>query len=178
MAKTMKRIVITAIILILLAAIACCGVAFCSSGTVFENARTAAINNVINTTGIKDTIDASLRSKASELAAQYGIPEQLLDGGIDMLSIQDWEVVNTPTDATVDKTVELDYEGSPIQITTYDDPSIISVKGEGQLNTYGQTITFSVPESAQGIPKLLPYLDAAEEIGAAELVQKLIAARR
>ena len=174
MAKTMRRIVIVAILLILIAGAACVALFTCSAGTPLEGARTATLNTVIEQTGVKDRIKTALADKASDIAAEYGVPEELLDAGIDMLAIEDWKVTELPADATVAKTVEMDVGGSPVQVTTYDDKSIVSLRGEGKLNTYGQTITFEVPESAQGLADLLPYLDAAEEIGVAELIGNLM----
>ena len=174
MAKTMRRIVIAAILLILIAGAACVALFTCSAGTPLEGARTATLNTVIEQTGVKDRMKAELNSKASEIADQYGVPAELLNAGIDMLDIESWKVVDTPTNATVKKTVEMDVSGSPVQITTYDDDSILSIRGEGKLNTYGQTITFEIPESAQSVASLLPYLDTAEEIDAADLIGSLI----
>ena len=173
-AKTMKRIVIAAILLIVIAAAACIALVTCSTGTPLESARSSVLNTVIDTSGVKDRIEAGLKNRASSLAEEYGIPEEILDAGIDMLAIDKWKVTNAPSDAQVKKTVEIDLDGSPVQITTYDDDSIVSIKGEGKLNTFGQTITFEVPESAQGLANLLPYYDAAEEVGALDAINSLI----
>lgn len=154
MIKTMRRIVIAAILLIALAAGACLALYNCSAGTPLEGARTQALNVALEQSGIKDTIESKLRENASSLAEEYGIPSGLVDMGIDELAIQDWKIANTPTSEPTG-TIHLTYEGSPIELTTYEDPSVLSIKGEGKLNTYGQKITFSVPESVQGLSSLL-----------------------
>lgn len=174
MAKSMRRIVIVAILLIALAGAACFAVLICSTDTPFEGARTATLNTIIDNTGVKDRVKTALSNKASDVAEKYGVPEELVDAGMDMLAIEDWKVTETPANAAVEKTVEMDVGGSPVQITTYDDKSIVSLKGEGKLNTFGQTITFKIPESAQGIADLLPYLDATEDVEAADLISRLI----
>ena len=170
MAKTMRRIVITAILLIALAGVAVAGVYLYSSGTAIEGVRTNLLNSAIEQFGLKDQIEGNLRQRATSLAEEYGLPSDLFDGVIDSLAIDQWKVVDTPTDTASTKTVELDVEGSPIQVTLYDDPSYISIRGEGTINTFGQTITLEVPESAQSITGLLPYYDAAEEIGILDLI--------
>lgn len=174
MAKTMRRIVIVAILLIALAGIACFALLNCSAGTPLESARTATLNTIIDQTGVKDRIKTELANKAGDIASEYGVPEEILDAGIDMLAIDDWKVVDTPSKAKVDKTVEMDVGESVVQVTTYDDDSIVSIKGDGKLNTFGQTITFEVPESARGAANLLSYIDAAEELGVDTLIGNLI----
>ena len=173
MAKTMRRVVITAILLIALAGAAVAAVFFFGTGTSFEGARTGMINTAIDQLGIKSKLEDSLRQRAANLAEKYGLPSNLFDGVIDELAIKDWKAVDTPTDAKVTKTVEVDVEGSPLQVTLYDDPSFLSIQGSGKINTFGQTITLKVPESAQGIAKILPYYDAAEEAGILDLVESL-----
>ena len=170
MAKTMRRIVIASIVLIALAAAACLAVYSCSVGTPLEGVRTSALNTLIDQAGVKDKIKSELETRAEETAEQYGIPVELLDAGIDMLAIEDWKVVDTPTDKGVNKTVEVDVGGNPVQVTLYDDPSLVSVKGDGAINTFGQMVTFEIPESAQTAVSMLPYIDAAEELDAASLL--------
>lgn len=164
MAKTMRRIVIVAVLLIALAAAACFAVYKCSAGTPLEGVRTSALNTLIDQTGIKDKIKSELDRRSQSVAEEYGIPAELAEAGVEMLAIDDWKVVDTPADTEVAKTVELDVKGSPIQVTLYEDPSVVSIRGDGEINTLGQSITFEIPESAQAAVGLLPYIDAAEEI--------------
>ena len=173
MRKTMKRIVVTAIVLILLAGIACVAVMASNPNSPLHNARITALNTVIDATGIKDHLRGELETRAKAAAEEYGIPQEVIDEGIDMLAIEDWRVVDNPDSTTINKTVEMDINGSLLQVTTYDDESVISIKGEGNINTFGQTISFSVPESARGLSNLLPYIEAAEELGIPELADSL-----
>ena len=173
MAKTMRNIVIVAILLIALAAAACFALFTCSAGTPLEGARTSALNTIIDKSGVKDKVKEHLATRSQDLADQYGIPHEVVDMGVDMLAIDDWKVVDTPTDSKVKETVEFDVQGSPVQVTLYDDPSVVSLKGNGEINTFGQDITFSIPESAQTAVGILPYIDAAEDIDLPTLLGSL-----
>lgn len=159
-----------AILLIALAAAACFALYNCSAGTPFESVRTSALNTVIDQSGVKEKIKNQLDQKASSLAERYGLPAELADTGVDMLEVDKWKVVDTPDESTVKKTVEFDIKGSPVQVTLYDDPSVISVEGNGEINTYGQKISFEVPASAQAVVGMLPYADSSEEVDAASMV--------
>lgn len=168
-AKTMRRIVLVAILLIALAAAACAALFVFSSGTALEGARTSALNAIIDTTGVKECIDTELRARASEVADEYGIPRQILDAAVDTLDVKDWQVVNTPEKAAAQEPHEFEVSDSKVEVTTYeDDPSLVTVKSDGQVSTFGQSITFQVPESAQTYTELLPYLAAADEAGLLE----------
>ena len=164
MAKTMRRIVITALVLILLAGVACFALFTFGVGTPVEGVRTTALNTFIDKAGIKEAIKTSLSEQVGKVAEDYNIPEEITSAGIDLLAIDDWKVVDTPSSDSIKKTVEFDVDGSPVQVTLYDDPSLVSVRGYGKINTLGTTVTFEVPECAQTPVSLLPYADAAEEL--------------
>lgn len=158
MAKIMRRIIIVAILLIALAAAAVFALYNCSAGTPFEGLRTAALNTAIDQAGIKDRVKSALNDKATEIAESYGLPAELATAGVNALAIDEWKVVDTPTDANETNTFTFYAEGSDVRVTLYDDPSVVSIRGtDGKLNTYGQAITFQVPETVQNVSELISY---------------------
>lgn len=167
MAKTMRNIVITCILLIVLAGAACALVVTggCSAtannplaALLPANVQTDATNALIDASGIKDHIETELRSRADEIAEQTGIPVSVLDYGIDTLDIQNWEATEKPTadEATATGTYSFDADGTPVDITTYDDTSVVTV------SAYGQELTLAVPESAQQYVYLIPLAEALQ----------------
>ena len=172
MAKTMRNIVITCILLIVLAV---CASAIVMSGgcsttgdnplarilageNPFQSARTDAINTLIDVSGVKDRIESELQARAEELSEETGLPLPILEYGIETLAIQDWEATEKPTEdqASETGTYSVVADGTPLDITAYDDPSYITV------TVYGQEITLAVPESAQPYVYLLPLLEFVE----------------
>ena len=173
MGKVIRRIFLVIILVALLVAGGAFALFSCSASTPLESARTSALNSAIEALDLKGQIDAKLRARAQELADEYGLPSQLLDGGVDMLAIDEWEVVNTPTDNEVKNVVDLQLDGTDLTVTTYEQPDVISVESSGNINTFGQTITFSVPESAQGISNVLELYADADEAGLLDLIGAL-----
>lgn len=173
MARTMRRIVLIAILLIALAGAACFALYNCSAGTPFEGVRTSALNMIIDQSGMKEKVKSELNQKANSLAERYGLPAELANFGVDMLEIEKWKVVDTPNENTAKNTVEFDVKGSPVQVTFYEDPSVISVKSEGKINTYGQKVSFEIPASAQAVVSVFPYANAAEGIDEASIAEGL-----
>ena len=162
MAKTMRNVVITAILLIAAAGVACamvltggCSKAFSFLGGAnpFADAQAAATNAVIDQSGIKDRIENELHAQAQQIADDYGIPIEVLNAGIDDLAIQDWKAVEKPEGVTETGRYEVNADGTAIGITTYNDSSIVGV------NAYGLETTLSVPESAQPYASLIPLLE-------------------
>ena len=170
-AKTMRRIVLVGILFIVLAAAACGALYMFSSGTALESARTQVLNTVIDRAGIKARIETELRDRGSALAEEYGIPQQIIDSAIDTLDVPNWEIVNTPDSSSENDRYGFDVADSQVQITTYDDPAVISVKSDGKVNTFGQSISFKVPESAQAYTDLLPIIGAVDEAGLLEALE-------
>lgn len=168
MASTMKRVVIIAIVLIVLAIAASAAVLMWGSNTPLEGARAQAVNTILDSSGIKDKIDTELRGRAQEISQKTGIPEQMLESGIDALDVKNWKATELPADAKKKDTVYFEYDGQQMGVTTYDKPNVVTV------DAYGQEVTFEVPESAQSITNLLPYLDAAKNLGADGLVNQLV----
>ena len=156
MNKTFKRIIIVAIMLIALAAAASALVLSksCSPGVndPLAEAKTSALNTVIDASGIKQRIDSEVRVKASAIAEEAGIPQPLVDNVIDSLAIPDWKATTLPEEAQETGVYDIKTDELTAQITTYDDPGIVTV------DAYGQNVTMEVPKTAQGYLSFLGYL--------------------
>ena len=63
-----------------------------------------------------------------------------------------WEVTNLPEGAEKTGSANISYSGTDATITTYDDPSVVTV------TAMGQDITLAVPDSAQSYLPFLSYL--------------------
>lgn len=153
MGKVLKRLMIT--VLVIIAAFA----ALCIfSSTQLGNANpitgitTAIQNQALDRLGIKDKIDSTLRDNEDAIANYTGMSTSQVDDMIDNLDIQDWNATELPSDATVANTYHGNYGGTEATITTYDDPSYVTVCANDQ------DITLSVPESAQSYLSYLQYL--------------------
>ena len=162
MARTMRNVVITAILLIVIAIGASvlvmtggCSTAFRFLGKAnpFPAAQVAATNFAIDQLGIKDRIETELHARAQQASEEYGIPIEILEAGIEDLAIQDWEAVEKPEGVTVTGSYEVEAGGKLIGITTYDDAGIVGV------SAYGLETTLSVPESARPYTSLIPLLE-------------------
>lgn len=157
MTATFKRIIIAAIALIAAAGVAVALVLSdgCSSSAAdpFGGVRNSAVNAAIDLSGVKGRIDAQVRAKAVEAANEYGVPETLVDNVVDSLAIEDWQATSLPPDAVETGTYTVDTEDASARITTYDDPSIVTI------DAYGQTVTMAVPDSAQGYVSYIKYLE-------------------
>lgn len=158
MTKTFKRIIIAGVAFIAIAvaasALVVSGGCSTSAGDPVESAKNGTLNAIIDASGIKGKIDSELRSRGGEIAEQVGIPQSTVDSFVDGLAIEDWQVTSLPSTATETGTYSVDADGTPAQITTYDDPSVVTI------NAYGQSVTMEVPESAQSYLPFLGYLDA------------------
>lgn len=110
---------------------------------------TGAANALIDATGIKDQVEGTLRENANSIAAATGLSENQVNAAIDALDISSWEATTLPADASATGSFSASYGGTAGTITTYTDPSYITV------DALGQEITFSMPASAQ---EYLPYL--------------------
>ena len=159
MTAPFKRIVIVAIVLIAIAGIACAIVVFGSNaagaGNPLADAKNGAVNTALDLSGMKGRIDSELRAKAGKLAEENGVSQAVVDNVVDSLAIEDWKVVSLPDSATTTGSYSVDTDSMSARITTYDDPSIVTVEA------YGQTLTMEVPQSARGYITLLGYLEGA-----------------
>ncbi|MBQ9000420.1 MAG: hypothetical protein IJ087_01020 [Eggerthellaceae bacterium] len=159
MTAPFKRIIIVAIVLIAIAGIACAVVIFGNSaagaGNPLADAKNGAVNTVLDLSGMKSRIDSELRAKAGKLAEENGISQAVVDNVIDSLAIEDWKVVSLPDSATTTGSYDVNTDSMSARITTYDDPSFVTVEA------YGHPLPMDVPQSARGDVTLLGYLEGA-----------------
>lgn len=120
--------------------------------TPLSDVKNGAANVALDASGIKDKADAALRSNAGKIAEKTGLPVSVVEGAIDNLDISNWQVTTLPANATATGTSTVDYDGVQAEVTTYDDPSIVTV------NANGMDMTLEVPPSAQGYLQYLGYL--------------------
>lgn len=153
MTKPFKRIIVAAIVLILLAAGATAFVVMAyqpaGANDPIAGVKNSAVNTLLNATGIKDRIDSELRTKAGAMAEQVGISQSTVDNVVDSLAIPEWEATTLPETAVQADSFNLEVAGTQTKVTTYDDPSVVTVEA------MGQSVTMAVPESAQSY---IPYL--------------------
>ena len=114
--------------------------------------QNAATNAALDASGIKTQADDMLRDNAAAIAAQTGMSEAQVNRAIDELNIESWSVTTLPADAQPTATQSISYGGVTAQLTTYSDPSYIT------LEASGQSFTLAVPQSAQDYLSLLDYL--------------------
>lgn len=114
-----------------------------------DSAKNAATNAVIDASGIKDRINETIDEYKAEIINSTGISEDVADSIIDDIAVNDWQATTLPENVCETGTIDGSAYGIEGTVTTYDDPSYITVEA------YGQTVTLAIPESAQGY---LPYL--------------------
>ncbi len=119
------------------------------AGQSLEN---TILNGAIDASGIKGAAEDALRGNVPEIAAATGMTEQEVEAAIDRLDISSWSVTDLPAGASPTGTIDTSYQGASATVTTYADPSYITV------DTLGQSVTLAVPESAQGYISYLGYL--------------------
>ncbi len=119
------------------------------AGQSLEN---TILNGAIDASGIKGAAEDALRGNVPEIAAATGMTEQEVEAAIDRLDISSWSVTDLPAGASPTGTIDTSYQGANATVTTYSDPSYITV------DTLGQSVTLAVPESAQGYISYLGYL--------------------
>ena len=149
----------------LLGIVAVLGIVAALGSTVFEDSPvmqaareatggvgTAAANAALDASGVKEQIESTLRSNASAIAAATGMSQSQVEAAIDNLDISSWRITTLPDDATVRGSFNTTYNGADATVTTYADPSYVTV------DALGQTLTLEVPSSAQDYVSLLSYL--------------------
>ena len=155
MTRTFKRIIATGIAFILIAAIAVAAVVSSNSAQYarpLDNFTNGSLNTLIDITGVKGHVDSTLRQKTGELAEQLGISQSAANEMVDSLAIQDWRVTTLPADAVETGTSAVKAGNVDAAITTYEDPSLITV------GAYGLSLTLEAPESAQIYTPFLRYI--------------------
>ncbi len=110
---------------------------------LIAEATNGAINTAIDASGIKSTIQNALEANAESIATALGMNVQEARSLISNLDIESWEAATLPDDAQVTTTYSTSLDGTSATITLYDDATYAT------LEAYGQSITLSVPESAQ-----------------------------
>ncbi len=123
------------------------------AGTPLMDALGAgATNALIDASGVKGDIDGALRDNADAIARATGMSESQVMAAIDELDISSWSATSLPADAEATGSFETSYRGAAATLTTYADPSYVTV------DTYGQRVTLAVPASAQDYLSYLAYL--------------------
>ena len=126
---------------------------FALEGTPIEDAIGVGLTNAaIDASGVKGRIEEALRANAEGIAAATGMSADEVDAAIDELDIASWSATTLPEDAAVSGSFSSSLQGTEATVTTYADPSYLTV------DAYGQSITLAVPESAQQYVSLLGYL--------------------
>lgn len=123
------------------------------AGTPLMDALGAgATNALIDASGVKGDIDGALRDNADAIARATGMSESQVMAAIDELDISSWSATSLPADAEATGSFETSYRGAAATLTTYADPSYVTV------DAYGQRVTLAVPASAQDYLSYLAYL--------------------
>ncbi|WP_350455185.1 hypothetical protein [Slackia heliotrinireducens] len=104
--------------------------------------RNSMLNAALDKADVAGKADAALRANNTEIANRLGVDVETVDQAIDQLAIDEWEVTTLPDETQATGTIDVPYEGMNVAVTTYDDPSYVTV------NVEGQDITFKVADSA------------------------------
>lgn len=120
-----------------------------------NSAKTAVVNQAIDASGVKNAVEDSLMAHAHDISSITGISTTQVQNVIEGLDIDDWQAVTLPADAAATATISGSAAGVPASLTTYSDPSYVTV------SAYGQNIDLAVPASAQQYLPLLTYASAA-----------------
>ncbi|MEC4184953.1 hypothetical protein VJ918_09055 [Adlercreutzia sp. R21] len=119
---------------------------------LFENGKNAAANAALDASGLKAKANEALRNNRDRIAEITGMSGSQVDAAINALDIENWEVTTLPAGASRTGSADISYGGTDATITTYDDPSVVTV------NAMGQDVTLAVPDSAQAYLPFLGYL--------------------
>lgn len=116
-----------------------------------SQAKVSATNTAINTSGIKTKVAQTLSKKREHIAAATGMTPTQVDNALSQLDIEKWQATSLPSDLSKKNTLQGTYDGVKATVTTYNDPSYVTV------SALGQDITLKVPPSAQSYVSLLTY---------------------
>lgn len=122
---------------------------------VIDDSKIALTNTAIDATGIKGRAQEALEANSERIADATGLPLSTVNEAIEALDIESWQVTTLPRGAVETGTMNVDYGGITADVTTYDDPSVVTV------DAYGQNVTLAVPEGSQ---KYVRYLALVEEV--------------
>lgn len=117
-----------------------------------DQAGQSAANAALDAIGIKGKANEMLHENAGRIAEATGIPKLMVDRMIDELDIESWQLTTLPKSATPTGTTTVDYNGTKLDLTIYDDPSVVTV------GTDMGDITLAVPSSVQGTISFLKNL--------------------
>lgn len=118
-----------------------------------SSAKNTAMNAALDASGVKDRVQSALESHVDDIAAATGLSTAAVERGISDLAVQDWQVTDLPDDSQKTGSYSGSAAGIDGTLTTYADPSYVTV------DAYGQNLTLSVPASAQPYLEYLSYLD-------------------
>lgn len=110
---------------------------------VAQNVQAAATNTVMDVADVKGKVKDVVEQNKDNLAAAAGMTAEEVDAAIADLGIDEWQATPLPADAVQTGSYEGNSLGVPGTLTLYEDPGYIT------LEAYGQTLTLTVPESAQ-----------------------------
>ena len=119
---------------------------------LFEQGKNTAANAALDASGLKSKANEALKSNRDRIAEVTGLSRSQVDDAIDALDIESWEVTSLPASASKTGSTAISYGGTDATITTYDDPSVVTV------NAMGQDVPLAVPDSAQSYLPFLGYL--------------------
>lgn len=117
-----------------------------------DGGKVAATNAAIDASGVKAKAQEALESNAELIAQRTGLPLKVVDSAIESLDIESWQVAVLPSGAQPTGTFDIDYNGIAAEVTTYADPSIVTV------DMYGQSVTLAVPEKSQPYVRYLTLM--------------------
>lgn len=120
--------------------------------SLFEDGKNGAANAALDMSGLKQKAADALENNRDRIAEMAGLSASQVDTAIDELDIENWQITSLPADASATGTANIGYGGTQATITTYDDPSVVTI------TTLGQDITLAVPDSAQDYVGYLGYL--------------------
>lgn len=117
-----------------------------------EGASYGAANSALDASGIKSQINTALHENVDVIASKTGLPAAMVSNMIDGLDIENWKVAPLPSGIAETGTASINYGGYSGTITTYDDPSVVTV------TTDAGSVTLEGPSNAQGYVKYLGQL--------------------
>lgn len=118
-------------------------------GQAASQAKAAAVNTALDVTDVRSKIEDAVVARTDDIAQATGMSSAEVSSALASLDIASWQAVALPSGAVATGTYAGTAAGVDGSITTYADPSYVTV------SAYGQNITLAVPDNAQAY---LPYL--------------------
>lgn len=122
-----------------------------SAAAAVTSAKNDAINAALDATGAKTAVQNALISHSEDISDATGLADNQVQTIITNMDIPSWQVTDLPHDTVETNVVSGTYAGVKAQVTTYADPSYVSIEA------YGQDFTLAVPTSAQQYMSLLAF---------------------